>query len=57
MQLSNCEAASSWRCFLLKENTDMFIFELCSLMILGMGLLRVVVRPASEYRRFRTLYY
>ena len=35
MQLSNCEGLTA-RCFPLKENKDMFIFEFCSLMNLGM---------------------
>ena len=31
MQLSNCEGLTA-RCFPLKENKDMFIFEFCSLL-------------------------
>ena len=35
MQLSNCEGLTA-RCFPLKENKDMFIFEFCSPTTLGM---------------------
>ena len=38
MQLSNCEGLTA-RCFPLKENKDMFIFEFCSLMKLGMDVI------------------
>ena len=35
MQLSNCEGLTA-RCFPLKENKDMFTFEFCSPLNLGM---------------------